>query len=210
MELHSWGIYLSLVLVATATPGPAVLYITTLATLHGWRKAVFAALGNIMGLLCLGAIAVTGLGSLLAASQFLFDIVRYCGALYLFYMGVKMVLQKGGGLASVSGVSGLGRIRGRRIFAQAFGVAVSNPKAIVFLTALFPQFIRTDYPLLAQFSLLMGVLMGFSFGFLMTYAALAHRAGAWLSNPVREGWVRRISGTIFMGFGLVLVTSSRR
>ena len=210
MALHSWGIYLSLVLAATATPGPAVLFIMTLASLHGWRKAVFAALGNITGLLCLGIIAVTGLGSLLAASRFLFDLVKYCGALYLFYMGIKLFFQQGGGFRFSSPMSPAGDISGRRVFAQAFGVAVSNPKAIVFLTALFPQFIHLDQPLLPQFSLLIAILMGFSFGFLMAYASLAHRAGAWLSDPVREGWVRRLSGTIFMGFGLVLATSSRR
>ena len=57
--------YLTLVIVATSTPGPAVLFIMTNSALHGWRKAIFAALGNIVGLFCLGIIAVTGLGAIL-------------------------------------------------------------------------------------------------------------------------------------------------
>ncbi len=65
MTLQAWIMYLTLVFVATSTPGPAVLYITTHSSLYGWRKAVFAALGNILGLFCLGIIAVTGLGAIL-------------------------------------------------------------------------------------------------------------------------------------------------
>ena len=87
--------YLTLVLIATATPGPAVLYIVTNASLHGWRKAGFAALGNITGLLILGIIAITGLGSILKTSTVIFNVVKYAGAFYLAYLGLKMIFQKG-------------------------------------------------------------------------------------------------------------------
>ena len=85
MTIQSWLMYLTLVIVATSTPGPAVLFIVTNSTIHGCRKSVFAALGNIVGLFCLGVIAVTGLGSILKASEIVFDIVKYGGASYLIY-----------------------------------------------------------------------------------------------------------------------------
>ena len=99
---------------------------------------------------------------------------------------------------------------GSRIFFQAFIVAVSNPKAIVFLTALFPQFIRIDRALVPQFSALILTLMGFSFFFLMSYALLAHQAKNWLAQPSRRKWMNRASGSLFVGFGLLMAASSRR
>jgi len=86
MTIQSWLMYLTLVIVATATPGPAVLFIITNSTLHGWRKAVFAAFGNIFGLFCLGIIAVTGLGTILKTSEIMFNIIKYAGAAYLIYL----------------------------------------------------------------------------------------------------------------------------
>jgi threonine/homoserine/homoserine lactone efflux protein len=72
METQTWLIYLMLVIVATSTPGPAVLFIMSNATLHGWQKALFIAFGNIIGLLFLGTVAVTGLGAILQTSEYIF------------------------------------------------------------------------------------------------------------------------------------------
>ena len=210
MTLQLWIMYVTLVIVATATPGPAVLFIMTNATLHGWRKAVFAALGNITGLLCLGVLAVTGLGTVLKTSAMAFGLIKYCGAAYLVYLGLKMLLNKGFDFSANQKRMIVPGIASPKLFLQAWGVAISNPKAIVFLTALFPQFIRVDAPLTSQFAMLIGTLMLFSFGFLMSYALLAHTVKAWFNHPVRVKYFNRTSGSIFVGFGVLLATTSRR
>lgn len=210
MTIQSWLMYLTLVLVATATPGPAVLFIMTNASLHGWRKAVFAALGNIVGLFTLGIIAVTGLGTILKTSEVIFNLVKYAGAAYLVYLGMRMIFQEGLDFSKFERQAA-GRITsGRKIFFQALGVAVSNPKAIIFLTALFPQFISIDRALVPQFTMLIATLMSFSFFFLMSYALLAHSAKTWLTGPGRIKVVNRASGSIFVGFGILLAASSNR
>jgi len=208
MTLQSWLMYLALVFVATSTPGPAVLFIMTNATLHGWRKAVFAALGNIAGLLCLGIIAVTGLGTILNTSEIIFNMIKYMGAAYLIYLGIKLLVQKNTDLVTINNQVILENISSNKLFFQALGVALSNPKAIVFLTALFPQFINTNQALLPQFSMLIVTLMIFSFSFLMFYALLAHKAKVWLSKPNRIKAFNRTSGSIFVGIGVFLATSS--
>jgi len=208
MTLQSWLMYLALVFVATSTPGPAVLFIMTNATLHGWRKAVFAALGNIAGLLCLGIIAVTGLGTILNTSEIIFNMIKYMGAAYLIYLGIKLLVQKNTDLVTINNQVILENISSNKLFFQALGVALSNPKAIVFLTALFPQFINTNQTLLPQFSMLIITLMIFSFSFLMFYALLAHKAKVWLSKPNRIKAFNRTSGSIFVGIGVFLATSS--
>lgn len=208
MTLQLWLMYLALVVVATSTPGPAVLFITTNSTLHGWKKSVFAALGNIAGLFCLGVIAVTGLGSVLKASEIIFNLVKYAGALYLIFLGLKMIFQKIADLGNIEDQSMKKYISSRKLFFQAFLVALSNPKAIIFLTALFPQFININQPLIPQFGLLITALMFFSFFFLMLYALLAHKAGNWLKKPNRLKVFSRTSGSVFIGFGFILAASS--
>ncbi len=210
MNLQAWLMYLTLVFIATSTPGPAVLFIMTNSTLHGWRKASFAALGNICGLLCLGVIAVTGLGTILKTSGIVFNVVRYVGAAYLVYLGLKMMFQKSFDFSAPKPCPGAAEVPARMIFLQALGVAMGNPKAIVFLTALFPQFINTEAALIPQFSMLIGTLMFFSFMFLMSYALLAHRAKAWLTSQRRVKVFNRTSGSIFIGFGVLLAASSNR
>lgn len=210
MTIQSWLMYLVLVIAATSTPGPAVLFIMTNTTLHGWRKSVFSALGNIAGLLILGIIAVTGLGALLNTSELVFNLVKYAGAAYLIYLGGRLFFQKGIDLNEVQGHFSPAEKSAKKIFLQAIGVAMSNPKAIVFLTALFPQFLVVEQPLIPQFSILIATLMLFSFAFLMLYALLAHNAKLWLMKPNRMKIFGRVSGSVFVGFGALLATSSNR
>jgi len=210
MSLHSWLLYLVLVIVAVSTPGPAVVFIMTNTTLHGWKKAVFAALGNIVGLFILGVIAVTGLGALLNTSELIFNLVKYAGAAYLVYLGVRLFFQKGIDLNEMQGRFSPEEKSAKKIFIQAFGVAVSNPKAIVFLTALLPQFVNIEQPIVLQFSILIITLMFFSFVFLMSYALLAYKAKFWLMKPHRIKMFGRVSGSIFVGFGALLAISSHR
>ena len=202
--------YLTLVFVATATPGPAVLYITTHSSLYGWRKAIFAALGNILGLFCLGVIAVTGLGAILHTSAFIFACIKYAGAAYLIYLGCRMLFQKQSNFSDLTQDKNVRDISATKVFFQALGVALSNPKAIVFLTALFPQFINAHQALVPQFTILIATLMLFSFSFLMLYALLAHTAKTWLQNPNRIKAVNRTSGSIFIGFGILLAAASNK
>lgn len=210
MTIQSWLMYLMLVIVATSTPGPAVLFIMTNSTLYGWQKATFSALGNITGLFCMGILTVAGLGAILNASEIIFNVVKYFGAAYLIYLGIKLFFQKGPDFQSAQSNLIAANVPSIKIFFQAFGVAVSNPKAIVFLTALFPQFLNINEPLIPQFVILISTLMTLSFTFLMFYALMAHKVKTWLSKSSRVKFVSRTSGVIFIGFGVLLATSSNK
>ncbi len=210
MTIQSWLMYLTLVIAATSTPGPAVLFIMTNSTLHGRRKAAFAALGNIVGLFCLGIIAVAGLGTILKTSEIIFSSIKYAGAAYLIYLGLKLVFQKSLNLTTMQNQLISTDVSSQKIFFQAFCVALSNPKAIVFLTALFPQFVNINEALIPQFSILIATLMIFSFSFLMFYALLAHQVKIFLNKPNRIKAFNRTSGSIFICFGVLLATSSNK
>lgn len=210
MTTQLWMMYLTFVLAATATPGPAVIFITTNSLLYGWKKTVFAALGNIIGLLCLGVIAITGLGAILKMSVLVYGIIKYLGASYLIYLGFRMIFQKHSAPEICDELSEKISVSSQKLFFQAFLVAVSNPKAIVFLTALFPQFINHRNALYPQFSVLISILMFFSFSFLLSYSIIADRAKGWISKPGRIKLVNRTSGSLFVGFGVLLATSSNK
>lgn len=210
MNIESWIIYLVLVIAATATPGPAVLYIVSSSTLYGWKKATYAAFGNIVGLFCAGIIAVAGLGAILNTSVACFNILKYSGAAYLVYLGLKLIFHKNTSFSSFKGQKSLSEIASHRVFFQALLVAMSNPKAIVFLTALLPQFINVEGALLPQFAILIATLMSFSFFFLMLYSLLVQRFKGWLNKSGRMQNFNRASGTVFIGFGILLATSSNK
>lgn len=210
MSVHSWFIYLSFVIVITSTPGPAVLLAITNSTIYGWKKAVFSALGNIIGLFCLGVIAITGLGAILKTSAVIFNTIKYAGAAYLIWLGIKLLFNKNKSDLLFDHQSRSNGVSSRRIFIQAFGVAMSNPKAILFLTALFPQFVNVDNPVVPQFSILILTLMLFSFLFLMVYAMVAHKAKRWLAKPGRLRAFNYFTGSIFIGFGVLLAKTSNR
>ncbi len=210
MSVQSWTLYLGLVLAATGTPGPAVLYIMTHSSLHGWRKAIFAALGNVTGLLILGVVAITGLGAVLKTSQAVFDGIKYAGAAYLVYLGVRLILKKAPDSSGEMEHRTAAPVSPRKLFLGALGVALGNPKAVLFLTALLPQFVDLGRPLLPQFSVLMATLMLFSFSFLTAYALLADTIRVWLLSPGRTRVFNRASGSLFVGFGLLLAAAKNR
>lgn len=209
MTFQSWLIYLTLVFVATSTPGPAVFFIMTKSTLYGWKKAGFSALGNITGLFCLGIIAVTGLGAILKSSEIIFNMVKFAGAAYLIYIGLVQFFTKNAENNASDTLLNARSVSSGKIFLQAWGVAVSNPKAIIFLTALFPQFLDVNKALAPQFAILVSVLMISSFCFLMFYAIVAHKIKDWLIKPSRTNLFRKITGSVFISFGLLLATASK-
>lgn len=151
-----------------------------------------------------------GLGVLLMSSAFLFGAVKVLGALYLFYVGARHVF----GRSSVARptteptASGLSACPGR-LYREGFLLAVTNPKPILFFTALFPQFVNAAAPLLPQFFVLTGIFMGLSFATLLAYAVVAGRARAWLVKPNFVKWVNRVVGTVFISFGAALLALRR-
>jgi threonine/homoserine/homoserine lactone efflux protein len=210
MTVQTWLIFLTLTIVAAATPGPAVLFIMTKSISYGWKKTIYSALGNIIAILIMGIITISGLGVILITSELVFNIIKYIGAAYLVYLGVKIFFQRDTILYDKDGSLEVAHVSSIKLFFQAFGVAISNPKAIVFLTAIFPQFLNMKEPLAIQFTILISTSIISSFSFLMIYAMLAHKVKILLNMPHRVKFVNRLSGTLFMGIGVLLATSSKK
>lgn len=202
MSLAEWSLYLSLVAASTLSPGPAVLLAMSNGATRGWRASVYSSLGNITGLALLSLATFLGVGAILAASPFAYATLQIVGAAYLIYLGVRKWLAAAESMVSVSvphAASG-----GFHLFLQGVLVAVSNPKAILFLGALLPQFIVPGRPLLPQFAILAAVLFLFSFAALMGYALLAQLGRQKERSARRAIILNRAIAVIFIVLGLFM------
>ncbi len=209
MELSTWLLFSGIALVATISPGPAVLLSITNSLMYGFTKSVFSSLGNITGILIVSSAAALGLGAILQTSTLLFAIVKYVGAIYLVYLGIRQWRSKhffwGKSVETPKPTQG-----NKKMFVQGLFVALSNPKAVLFFTAFFPQFVDLSKPILIQFFVLTTTFMIFSFFSLATYALSARSATSWFVKRDRAIWFNRISGTIYIAFGLGMLRLKNR
>lgn len=211
MDSHSILTFTLVAAIAIASPGPATLMAINNSLAHGKRSAIWSSLGNASGLFCLSSAAMLGLGALLASSEWLFNAVKFIGAGYLFYLGIKQLFKKGPMLPDgIQDDLKESRPTRSKLYKAAFLTAVTNPKATMFFTALFPQFIDQSAALLPQFLILTSIFMALSVSSLSLYAALASRAKGVLTRPALSRWVSRVVGSTFIGFGAAILTMRRQ
>lgn len=206
MSLSTWLLYAAAVFVLTVTPGPSVLMCVSTSVNLGARKAFITSLGSTSAIVGLMALSALGLGTLLAASEVLFNGLKWAGAAYLAYLGLRALFAPAADIR----VSGAAAAGGWRLFAQGFWVGLSNPKALLFFGALFPQFIDPAAPQVPQFLVLGGTFVAFELGWLTVYALAAARAQRWLQRPRRARQFNQVTGVVFLLAAGLLATSKRQ
>ncbi len=185
------------------TPGPDVLYIVTNALRSGVRAGIVAALGIVSGCFVHVFAAAIGVSALLATSATAFTVLKWIGAAYLLWMGVRLLLSKATPLDLRAGQVEPDL---RRVFYRGFLTNVLNPKVALFFLAFVPQFIAPDAPNKALAFLWLGLIFNInSLPINFGYAWLA----AWAARRVHAvqramHWMDRTAGLLFIGFGLKL------
>ena len=207
MPLSLYLTYCAVALVSVFTPGPAVMLAIHNGANHGWRRAVLSSFGNISGLFCLASVSMLGLGALMQTSALVFGIMKWLGAAYLIYLGIRQ-WRNAGGAAQAQQRSTQPQAP-HALYREGLLLALTNPKAILFLTALFPQFIQPEASLVGQFLLLTLTFMAFSFAALMSYASLASVAGTRFVGMLRSRSFGRFSGGSFILLGFALLGLKR-
>ncbi|MFT3777320.1 MAG: LysE family translocator [Ottowia sp.] len=195
MTISTWLLYVAAVFVLTVTPGPSVLMSVSTSVQHGPRAALMAACGSTCAIALVMLMSMLGLGSVLAASETLFAIVKWLGVGYLAYLGLAALLSKSQRIDIDAGAPAAGA---RTLFRRGFLVGASNPKALLFFGALFPQFIEPAAPQAPQFIVLGLTFVCFEMFWLCVYALTAARARVWLSRPRRAALFNRVTGTVFL------------
>lgn len=204
MSFAVWLGFLAAAIVIAVSPGPGAVLSMGTGMRHGYRAAFTAILGLQAALLIQLGIVAVGFGALLAASETGFVVVKLVGAAYLVWLGI----QRWRTLPQVVGTVAA-PLPGRSLFAQGLLVNLSNPKAIIFIAALVPQFIVPSAPLLSQYLTIAATLCLTDLAVMSVYALGAARLGRWLSDPAAIRVQNRFFGGLFVSAGAALALSAR-
>ena len=203
MSLAVWLAFLAAAIVIAVSPGPGAVLSMSTGMRYGYRAAFIAILGLQGALLVQLAIVALGFGALLATSETAFVLIKLCGAAYLIWLGIQRWRAPPQPLAADQPV------RERGLFMQGLLVNLGNPKAIIFIGALVPQFITPSTPLLPQYATVAATLCLTDLLVMSCYALLALRLGGWLRDPSALRLQNRLFGGLFVSAGVALGVSAR-
>lgn len=217
MTLTLWLSLVAACLVISLTPGAGAVNTMTASLKHGWKKAFFTIMGQQLALVVQIAIVAAGLGVVVANSPLLFDLIRYGGAAYLIYLGLRMILarphtaqQAHDEAESSGGASGRRPGAPLALFNQGFWVNMSNPKALVFILAFIPQFVRPDAPQLPQYLLLACTMVAIDIVVMWGGFALVAKTLTRLSRSERgQTILNRVFGSLFILVAALMVFAGR-
>ncbi len=185
------------------TPGSDTMYILGRGIAQGRQAGIYSALGISVGCLVHTVLAAFGLSVLIAESQVAFNVVKYLGAAYLFYLGIKMILSKEEPASALTEAESASY---RQIFISGVITNVLNPKVALFFIAFLPQFVQKTYSNPA----LSFLLLGFTFNLTGTLWNLllavfsANMSSGFTRNLLIKTWLNRFTGTIFILLGIKL------
>jgi homoserine/homoserine lactone efflux protein len=211
MALETWFSFFLLSTLAALTPGPAMLLAVTHGARYGMIGTIPTVFGNVSGLAIMMTASAIGIGGLLEASSDWFFALRLVGGLYLIYLGGRLIYTSAGKRRPAYNASPDIENSPRPVYqryAQGLGVAMSNPKAIFFTAALFPQFIDINLSIWPQLMVLSVTMMTLSF-LALTFLATASSK---LSSKVGKKFSKffdRLTGSIFILFGITLIAARR-
>lgn len=188
--------------VIVAVPGPSVLFTIGRALSAGRRDALLTVAGNALGLVAQAGLVAVGLGALLATSATAYTTVKLAGAAYLVYLGVSAIRHRGDLAAALTQPSPM-PLSGRRSLGQGLVVGLTNPKSLVFLSSLLPQFTDRSQPLHAQILALGAIFAALAAAGDSAWAITASQARQWLGrSPARVRGIGTIGGVLLVGLGV--------
>lgn len=206
MDFDLWLAFVAASTALLLIPGPTVLLVLSYALSQGRQVAVATAGGVALGDFLAMTASLLGLGALVLASATLFTILKWVGAAYLIYLGVKLLRSPPAPLMADTGVA---RMAPRQVFGHAAAVTALNPKSIAFFIAFVPQFLRPEAPLLPQFAILIGTFVTLATVNALAYVFLADQMRARLKQPGVLVWLNRAGGTALVGMGIATAALRR-
>ncbi|WP_028049592.1 LysE family transporter [Cellulomonas sp. URHD0024] len=201
MSLSLWLTLVGACLVISCTPGAGAINTMSNSLGSGWTRSIWGILGQQLALLVHIAIVAAGVGVLVSRSQVTFDAIRYVGAAYLVYLGVRQFRAQ----TAMGGVALLDREPAWSMFRRGLLVNLTNPKAIVFFLAFMPQFVRLDRALVPQYAIVAATVVAVDV--LVMWFLFASAARGLVRLTARESGrriVNRVFGGLFVAVGVVL------
>ena len=207
MDWHTWLAFFIACWIIAVSPGSGAVLSMSHGLSYGVRKTSATILGLQLGLMLILVIAGAGVGSLLMASEWAFNLVKIVGACYLIYLGIRAFMAKPG----VTTRKDLPTVTSTQAYFQAVGAEVLNPKTAIFFLAFLPQFIHPESgSSLAQFAVLGLIFSGLSAMYTTLISLAIRPLSQWMVGLSRlRRWEGKIIGTLFMGLGLKIAFQQR-
>ena len=203
----SWSVWFALVgaaVLISLTPGAGAINTMTNSIGVGWTRSIWGILGQQLALLVHIAVVAAGVGVLVAESHVLFEVIRYAGAAYLVYLGVRQLLARP---HVVDDEAPPVRLTAWAMFRQGVLVNLTNPKAVVFFLAFTPQFIRPSRPVVPQYAVLAATVVAVDVLVMWFVFAVAARGLRRMTRtPSGQRRLNRIFGGLFVGVGVLLAS----
>ena len=204
MAIERWLAFAAASAILVAIPGPTVLLVISYALAHGRKSAMATVLGVGLGDFTSMTASMLGLGAFLLTSAGLFTTLKWIGAAYLIYMGIRLwrapVRETNATEADETSES-----KPWRIFLHAYVVTALNPKGIIFFIAFLPQFLNTAQPMLFQMLLFEVTFLVLAITNASLYAFMASAARQTIRRPAVQRGVNRVGGSLLIGAGLLAI-----
>jgi threonine/homoserine/homoserine lactone efflux protein len=205
MSIEHWLAFVAASAVLLAIPGPTVLLIISYALGHGRKTASATVAGVALGDFTAMTASMLGLGALLAASAAVFTVLKWIGAAYLVYFGIKLWRAPVGSREVSAEASGNAAHRPLRIFLHTYIVTALNPKSIIFFVAFLPQFLDMTRPITQQMVLFECTFLVLATLNAAAYGLMASMARKTIRKPRVQRVVNRVGGSLMIGAGLLAV-----
>lgn len=206
MQISTWWALLTACLVISFTPGAGAINTMSNALNAGFRRAIWGVLGQQAALMIQLLVVAAGLGVVIAKSPTAFAVIRYLGAAYLVYLGIRQFFRRPDlSDESVAALAGESR---RSMFARGVWVNLLNPKAIVFLLAFIPGFVHTDRSLLGQYAVIAATIVVVDIVVMWLFFAVVARGFRRVSSGERgQRILNRVFGVLFIAVGILLAVA---
>ena len=205
MQPETWLLYLLAIVLIGISPGPIAMLSMSHGIHFGKMRSMATGLGSVSAALVLMMASAAGSGAIISTSEYGFTLLKWCGAAYLVFLGIKLLLTKNQVQPLEIGQS-KGKGTPRQLYQQAFLVGISNPKDLLFFAALFPQFIDLAAPQLPQLMILAATWAIVDFSFVMIYASMANVLAPSLKASNKLHWFDRTSGGVFLTLAAILIS----
>jgi threonine/homoserine/homoserine lactone efflux protein len=201
MAFETWLAFTAAAAVLLVIPGPTILLVVSYALGQGWRTALPMAVGVALGDFTAMTLSMLGIGALLMASAAVFTALKWAGAAYLIYLGIKL-FRAGGALRAEPRTT---RSSAARMMAHAWLVTALNPKSLTFFIAFLPQFLDRHADFWTQMAIFEATFLTLAFVNAFGYALVASRARSMVGNARTIRVFNRAGGTLLVGAGIATV-----
>ena len=207
MTLETWLAFFVASWIISISPGSGAIYAMSCGLNHGFRRGFVGTIGLIAGIWTALAIVAVGLGAILSASTHAFAALKWLGVSYLVYLGIKQWRAPPIPLAAAGDAATA--VSARAVIAKGWAVNATNPKGIVFMMAVMPQFVDSTAPLLPQYLLIAATFAFTDFVIMAIYTGFAARVLSFFKTEAQMRMLNRIFGSLFVLAATALATFKR-